>query len=119
MPAKDIPSARPALRVNRQHLLEGLQRVLKIKGLGSRPALFRFDGGQLLVVFGDYSFRADAEGFWPGRAKIKGMDLRGLAKSPPPGGDSMYVFFERSALHFYRSPEETSGRTLKATWETE
>ncbi len=119
MPAHEPSGVRPALLVNRPHLLEGLQRVLKIKALGNRPALFRFVDGQLVVVFGDYTFRADAEGNWQGQAKLKGTLLRGLAKSPPPGGATLYVFFEDDTLHFYRSPDETSGRSLEATWETE
>jgi hypothetical protein len=109
----------PSLRIKRQHLLDGLLIVRRMRNLGRQPAVWSYDGRQLVVEFGDYTFFVDAQGNWPGRATMKAADLRKLANWAPVGGDTVFLRLADGKLCFLRSEGEELSDSYPVKWDAQ
>jgi hypothetical protein len=87
-----------------------------MRNLGRQPAIWSYDGRQLVVEFGDYTFFADAQGNWPGRATMKAADLRKLANRTPQGGDTVFLRITDGEMHFFRSDEDLLSDSYSVKW---
>jgi hypothetical protein len=88
------------LSVDRQHLMQGLQRIRST----TRPrkhgrATIGFDGGYITVDVGRAAFVAHATGAWPGNAIVAPAIVYALARVPPPD-DPVIVTCDGEHIHF-------------------
>ena len=86
------------LNVVRAHFLDGLRLVAKLRRVGRKPAVLSYCEGQLVVEWGDLTFRSDATGNWPGQATLASHDLRRIAQTPPALGETFQLSIREEKL---------------------
>lgn len=92
------------LRVNTKKLRDGLKMAGKLaKGTGGSPMLLAFAGGKLVMTFQSMTISADAEGEWPGQARLPASVVRLLYQSIPGGDDPVEVTVRDGRLSVGRS----------------
>lgn len=87
-----------SLTVNRDELLEGLQRLKRHFKRKVGPGTFRFQKGELRVEVEGMEITARGVGHWAGEAMVPGAFVLALASSAPDG-DPIPVRVEADRLH--------------------
>ena len=86
-----------SLDVSRAALAEGLATLAGLTHAPGAEAVLSHDGLHLLIELAGTSFTVLARGTWPGRARVAGSLLRGLARALPPG-DTLRLRLEDGRL---------------------